>query len=322
MTFPVPPALHPEIVRLDTIATRYFTPCGPGRIVWRRWGEGAPLVLLHGGTGSWMHWIRNIEALSQHYSVWAADLPAHGESDYPPVEIHEKMAPEESDLSDEVMRKLPTPINMATFSAIMADGIERLFPDTQVTLIGFSFGGMTAANVTARIPHKIKRLGLLGAAGISDAPITRGRLLSWRNITDPAVMYATQRHNLLVHMLKQEDSTDDLAVNVQTLNVLRSRAYLVARKVTLLSALAKAKPKLFGIWGRHDGTARGMIDLIPGMLRAFDPAAPFHVVEDAGHWVCYERPEETNRVMLDMLGAVPGPYFASMQDGLLPVGAK
>ena len=25
------------------------------------WGEGRPLVLLHGGTGSWMHWVRNVE---------------------------------------------------------------------------------------------------------------------------------------------------------------------------------------------------------------------------------------------------------------------
>ena len=31
------------------------TPCGDGNLVWRRWGKGRPLVLVHGGSGSWTH---------------------------------------------------------------------------------------------------------------------------------------------------------------------------------------------------------------------------------------------------------------------------
>ncbi len=34
-------------------------------MVWRVWGSGEPLVLFHGGSGSWTHWIRNIPELSQ-----------------------------------------------------------------------------------------------------------------------------------------------------------------------------------------------------------------------------------------------------------------
>ena len=36
-------------------AQRLETPCGDGSMVWRVWGSGPPLVLLHGGYGSWMH---------------------------------------------------------------------------------------------------------------------------------------------------------------------------------------------------------------------------------------------------------------------------
>ena len=36
-------------------AERFETPCGEGCLVWRSWGEGSPLVLLHGGYGSWTH---------------------------------------------------------------------------------------------------------------------------------------------------------------------------------------------------------------------------------------------------------------------------
>ena len=42
-------------------ATRHTTTSGAGEVVWRMWGAGTPLVLLHGGTGSWMHWVRNVE---------------------------------------------------------------------------------------------------------------------------------------------------------------------------------------------------------------------------------------------------------------------
>ena len=35
-------------------AERVETPCGDGTLVWRRWGSGPPLVLLHGGYGSWI----------------------------------------------------------------------------------------------------------------------------------------------------------------------------------------------------------------------------------------------------------------------------
>ncbi len=47
--------------RLDAAATRQETQLGTGRMVWRSWGSGPALVLLHGGSGSWRHWVRNIE---------------------------------------------------------------------------------------------------------------------------------------------------------------------------------------------------------------------------------------------------------------------
>src|ERR1051325_7613012 len=56
-------------------AERFATPCGDGTMAWRSWGQGAPLVLLHGGYGSWMHWIRNVPPLSRQFRVIAPDLP-------------------------------------------------------------------------------------------------------------------------------------------------------------------------------------------------------------------------------------------------------
>ena len=58
-------------------------PGGGGSMAWHEWGDddGPPLVLFHGGFGSWRHWILNVVPLSRHYRVLCADLPGLGESD-------------------------------------------------------------------------------------------------------------------------------------------------------------------------------------------------------------------------------------------------
>ncbi len=56
----------PDVQRLLARATRLETPCGSGSMVRHRWqpdpaSAGAPhrpVVLLHGGSGSWTHWLR------------------------------------------------------------------------------------------------------------------------------------------------------------------------------------------------------------------------------------------------------------------------
>ena len=65
-------------------ARRIETPCGEGSMVWRVWGDGPPLVLLHGGSGSWRHWVRNMEPLARGRRVICPELPGLGESAMPP----------------------------------------------------------------------------------------------------------------------------------------------------------------------------------------------------------------------------------------------
>src|SRR5271169_1941099 len=66
--------------RIERQARMQGTPCGKGEMVWRIWGAGPPLVLLHGGYGSWVHWIRNVLPLAERYTVIAPDMPGLGDS--------------------------------------------------------------------------------------------------------------------------------------------------------------------------------------------------------------------------------------------------
>ena len=53
-----------EAAAIDSAAARRATACAGGRIVWRIWGDGRSLVLIHGDFGSWTHWIHNVLPLA------------------------------------------------------------------------------------------------------------------------------------------------------------------------------------------------------------------------------------------------------------------
>src|SRR5947208_8099049 len=72
------------VAHIESLGTRAVIPCEAGSMVWRVWGEGRPLVLLHGASGSWTHWIRNVLPLAEQFRVLAADMPGFGDSDLPP----------------------------------------------------------------------------------------------------------------------------------------------------------------------------------------------------------------------------------------------
>ena len=73
--------MYPDLDIALSRAERFDTAVDGRRIVWRRWGSGPSLVLLHGGHGAWNHWVRNVIPLSQTHAVWAPDMPGYGESD-------------------------------------------------------------------------------------------------------------------------------------------------------------------------------------------------------------------------------------------------
>jgi 2-hydroxy-6-oxonona-2,4-dienedioate hydrolase len=55
-----------DSIRLDNLSNQSEIEVDGVKIVWREWGSGSPLVLLHGGSGSWNHWVKNIAFLVKH----------------------------------------------------------------------------------------------------------------------------------------------------------------------------------------------------------------------------------------------------------------
>jgi pimeloyl-ACP methyl ester carboxylesterase len=256
---------------------RFETPCGNGSVVWRAWGSGPPVLLAHGGHGAWSHWIRNIDALAAKRTVWAPDLPGLGESAMPPREDHEAI------------------------SEALAVGLRQLIaPGLPVDIVGFSFGGVTAAHLAAFHPELVRRLILVDTGGL-DLPMGQIDVRGIRGLDDEK-RRTVLRANLLSLMLHDPASVDELALHLQATNARRARiqAETLVLPDKLLLVLPRVSVQLDAIWGEHDGPHPDPAAQA-SVFRRFQPDLDLQVIPGAGHWAMYERPAAFNRAVLDLL---------------------
>jgi len=269
------------IAELESRAQRHDVGFEGGHVTWRRFGEGAPLVMLHGGHGSWLHWARNIAALAVGHAVWLPDLPGYGESAAPP-------RPTLDSIVDTTCR---------TLDALIGVG-------TPISLAGFSFGGLVAAHLALR-RGCVTRLALLGPAGHGGPRRPRGELRSWREAhkkQDRAALCEVMRHNLLMHMLYDAGTVNDLAVAIHIAACLRTRfrSKRISRSGGLSDCLARYVGPVLLVWGEHDVTA----DLLTAAvaLGLGREGRRTHIVPEAGHWVQFERADAINALLLEWFG--------------------
>jgi pimeloyl-ACP methyl ester carboxylesterase len=279
----------PELAALAAGAVRHETPCGDGTLVWRAWGPagGRPTVLLHGGSGSWTHWVRNVAPLAAAgRRVLVPDMPGFGES-APPPDGHD---------ADALPRWLER-------------GVQALVGGGPVDLVGFSFGGLAGGLWADEVPARVARLVLVGAPGLSGEPIAPLDLRRWDRVPEGPARDAVHRHNLLQLMLAHEATADALAVALHAANVAADR--MLRRKLMRTAALVPVLPRLRctvgGLWGAADVLVRDRLPLVGRVLSTAPRFTRVVVVPGAGHWVPYEAADAFNAALAALLDAEPGP---------------
>jgi pimeloyl-ACP methyl ester carboxylesterase len=106
-------------------------------------GDGPPLVFVHGLSGSWQNWLEQLPEFSREHRCIAVDLPGFGES--------------------------PMPEEKITISGY-GRWLDALFGELDIeaaAVVGNSMGGFIAAETAIKFPHRIERLVLVSAAGLS-----------------------------------------------------------------------------------------------------------------------------------------------------------
>lgn len=258
-----------RVAAIDAQARRVETPCGDGTMVWRIFGAGPAVLLLHGGHGAWSHWVRNIPTLSQRYSLIVPDMPGFAESASPPA-----------------------PYTADSLAAIMAQGLDRVLDTHKLSIVGFSFGGVIGGTLAKHIPDRVERLVLVGSGGLGLPRPKLGEMKNWRRMDQPADRLEAHRHNLATLMLRDPANIDPLALHLQSTNTVRTR--INSRAISMTDALRRSLVQfdapLAGIWATHDATVMEFLDAREQLLRSLDAAAEF-VRIPGGHWIQYEAPE-------------------------------
>lgn len=246
-------------------------------IRWHRFGEGAPLVLLHGGNGSWLHWVRNIESWSQRHSLWIPDLPGCGESD-----------------------ELAAPHTLERLVAALRSNIDGLVGRGRaIDLAAFSFGAVLGSHLATH--GGVRRMALLGPTGhgFTRRPMD---LKNWRALPPGDAQTQAHRHNLATLMLHDPGAIDDLALSIHRRTSEQTR--LRSRPLSLTDATRKALERLpipvLLAWGEHDPTAPTV--QAQQMLAAGPTHRRLVRFDDAGHWLQFERAATINALLLDWFG--------------------
>jgi pimeloyl-ACP methyl ester carboxylesterase len=262
-------------------ATIHHSPCGDGTLQWQQWSEpsaGRPLLLLHGGYGSWNHWFANIETLRQHRELWTVDLPGLGESaDIPWTS---------------------TPLDIAQ---ILLAGLNTVWPrDQAFELSGFSFGGMVGARLAALAGPRCRRFVAIGAAGFGELH----EQVELQAPPPPSAPWheaeAVHRANLRALMFSEAATIDEQAVYLQAWNLERYCFHSRALSLTadFISTLPAICDRLHAIWGSEDATAGGTDALEARRVLLEATGAGFELLEGVGHWAMYESPARINQLLL------------------------
>lgn len=248
--------------------------------VWHVWNPdgNSQLVLLHGGSGSWTHWINNITALSQTRAVWALDIPGFGDSQLPPNAL---------DVDDLV------PFVMKGLNAINKGG--------GLDIIGFSFGGLLGGYLAAQGSTIIKSLILVGvpALGLTQKPLP---LRGLRAEMTTSQIDAVHRHNLEIMMIYDSYLIDEVTLELQKENIARDRLRRrrIARSDVLVHLQRKWRCTVHGIWGEQDALYLGLLGAVREKLSNCDLRS-FTVIPKAGHWVQFEQAQAFNTCVLSLL---------------------
>ena len=261
--------------RASSVSDAFDVADGTGTLHLRHWKGpvSAPRVLLlHGGSGSWLHWIRNVEALSKRYDVWTLDLPALG-------------------WSSDQERPYDVELAIRRIENVLGEDAKL----REVHLVAFSWGCVAATLLAARHPDWVRSVCLVGPAslGVRPRPAERVRLIRrTKAMTRQAVLDA-QRHNLRQLMISRDDRIDQCALHVHEINHQLARFdsaqyYASALVIDHIGALHCPLTVLYG-----DADAPALPD-IPGIgddMIARNPDTRFRVISDCGHWLQYEQPD-------------------------------
>ena len=238
--------------------------------------QGAPpVLLLHAsGVSSWS-WLDNIEALSQHYRIYAIDtLGDAGKSVVSDLENYPQDGRTQRDLYTEITDKL---------------GVERAY------VVGASEGGFIGTNYALYAPERVEKLVLLGPMGYAGTNASVLRIMLAQFFPLKPIQENTFRWAFGDHPKLEEGFGEWFRLLMAGVFPRKARPtrfapeQLQSLKIPVLLVLGE-KDNLVG----DPENARQLAQDIPDLRVE---------VLDSGHLIGVEQPEQVNELILEFFEA-------------------
>lgn len=253
----------------------------------KTFGQGYPIVILHGLFGTLDNWQTVGKKLAEHYSVYLVDLRNHGRS------------PHAEELTYPLM------------AADVKDFLESQWIH-EAYLIGHSMGGKVAMEVALTYPDLVKKLVVVDVAP-KVYPGGHEEIFKALLAVDLA---AAQSRNEVEESLLQSGITDTSIRQFLLKNLSRSKSGSFEWKMnlpvihrhypdildTIHSTETFDKPTLF----IRGGKSNYILDSDEPAIQQLFPQAKLETVAEAGHWVHAEASEELIALVLNFLSESDG----------------
>jgi pyruvate dehydrogenase E2 component (dihydrolipoamide acetyltransferase) len=250
-----------------------FVETAAGRLRYARKGDGGETVLLiHGFGGDIDNWLFNIDALAEKHTVYALDLPGHGQS----------------------VKTIAEP-GLGSLTTAVAEFMDRLGLGG-AHFVGHSLGGAIAMQMALDHPAKVESMTLVCASGLGPefGPYVDAYVAAQsRKDLKPALEMLFADKSLVSRQLVDDVLKYKRLDGVEpTLKALAAALFGGRTQHDVLAGrLAGKAPRALVIWGSQD-------QVIPAAHAHNLPGAKVHVIEGAGHMVFMEKAAEVNPLIL------------------------
>lgn len=252
------------------------------KLFYREYGQGQPMIILHGLMGSSDNWLPQAKMLGEHYHVWVVDQRNHGQSPHS-TEFNYNV------LSHDIL------------DFIQEHGIEK------PVILGHSMGGKAAMNFSLAHPEKLDKLIVVDIApkaydvrhdhiveALKAVPIETVQSRHEANeALAPHISSEAVRQFLLKNLLRKPEGGFGWRINLPVID-----KSLEMISGGLVNDGIFEKKTLFIRGSKSDY----ILDEDREAIKKIFPNSTM-VTMETGHWVQAEKPEEFVQVVLSFLNA-------------------
>lgn len=261
-----------------------------GMLRYLKAGTGAPLVLLHTVRTQAEHFRLLVPQLTDHYTVYALDLPGMGYSEIVPGASYEEPA--------------------------LRAGVKRLLAELDlhdVTLVGESIGAVLALTTAADLPDRVRRVVSVNLydyrGGIARSSSLARAVVSGISAPGLGSVFARVEPRSVLRRILQGGLVDKAALRSdyvdELIHVGKRPGYPTAIRAVYMnmssliaarSRYPEVKAPVHLVYGEKDWSRRSDRAANKELL----PAAEFTELQGVGHFIALERPEVLGDLLVSL----------------------